>query len=247
MKILLLDIETSPHSAYVWGLFKQTINLAQIQETGRVLCASYKWLGEKHTHFAGEWEDGEMGMLEELHRVMEDADIIITYNGNRFDLPTLNKEFLLNGFKPPAPYKSVDLYPVVKRKFRFASNKLDHVAQQLGLGQKIIHSGFQMWIDVMNGDPAAQHEMKTYNIHDTVLLERVYDKILPWIPNHPNQSHHSGSHVCPNCGSSKLQHRGYATTAAGKYQRYQCQDCGKWSRSAKVFTPTPTSVRVISL
>ena len=188
-----------------------------------------------------------MGMLEELHRVMEDADIIITYNGNRFDLPTLNKEFLLNGFKPPAPYKSVDLYPVVKRKFRFASNKLDHVAQQLKLGQKVTHAGFQMWIDVMNGDPAAQHEMKTYNIHDVVLLERVYEKILPWIPNHPNQSHHSGSHVCPNCGSSKLQHRGYATTAAGKYQRYQCQDCGKWSRSAKVFTPTPTSARVISL
>jgi DNA polymerase elongation subunit (family B) len=102
MKILLLDIETSPHSAYVWGLFKQTINLAQIQETGRVLCASYKWLGEKHTHFVGEWEHGAVGMLDVLHRVMEDADVIITYNGNRFDLPTLNKEFLLFGFKPPA-------------------------------------------------------------------------------------------------------------------------------------------------
>ena len=192
-------------------------------------------------------EDSESEPFDSLEEAVKDADIIITYNGNRFDLPTLNKEFLLNGFKPPAPYKSVDLYPVVKRKFRFASNKLDHVAQQLKLGQKVTHAGFQMWIDVMNGDPSAQHEMKTYNIHDVVLLERVYEKILPWIPNHPNQSHHSGSHVCPNCGSSKLQHRGYATTAAGKYQRYQCQDCGKWSRSAKVFIPTPTAQRVISL
>lgn len=247
MKILLLDIETSPHSAYVWGLFKQNINLAQIQETGRVLCASYKWLGERDTHFVSEWEDTAQGMLNHLHTVMDDADVIVTYNGNRFDLPTLNKEFLLFGFKPPAPYKSVDLYPTVKRRFRFASNKLDHVAQQLKLGQKVSHSGFQMWIDVMNGVSEAQEEMKTYNIHDVVLLEKVYGKILPWIPNHPNHSHHSGTHVCPNCSSTKLQSRGYATTAAGKYQRYQCQDCGKWSRSAKVFKPTPPSERTVSL
>jgi len=134
-----------------------------VKDTSRVLCSAYKWLGEKKTNFTSEWTDGVDGMLEKMYNVIEEADAIVTYNGNRFDLPTLNKEFLLTGYRPPAPYKSVDLYRTVKNKFRFASNKLDHVAQQLGLGSKTDHYGFQMWLDVMDGNKKAQKLMETYN------------------------------------------------------------------------------------
>jgi DNA polymerase elongation subunit (family B)/predicted RNA-binding Zn-ribbon protein involved in translation (DUF1610 family) len=247
MKILLLDIETSPHSVYAWGLFKQNISLSQVKDTSRVLCSAYKWLGERKTNFTSEWTDGVDGMLEKMYNVIEEADAIVTYNGNRFDLPTLNKEFLLTGYRPPAPYKSVDLYRTVKNKFRFASNKLDHVAQQLGLGSKTDHYGFQMWLDVMDGNKKAQKLMETYNKQDVVLLEKVYDIVLPWIANHPNRSHHSGSAVCPNCGSKSLQHRGFAITAVGRQQRYQCQDCGKWSKASESCEKTPKENRINSI
>jgi DNA polymerase elongation subunit (family B)/predicted RNA-binding Zn-ribbon protein involved in translation (DUF1610 family) len=247
MKILLLDIETSPHSVYAWGLFKQNISLSQVKDTSRVLCSAYKWLGERKTNFTSEWTDGVDGMLEKMYNVIEEADAIVTYNGNRFDLPTLNKEFLLTGYRPPAPYKSVDLYRTVKNKFRFASNKLDHVAQQLGLGSKTDHYGFQMWLDVMDGNKKAQKLMETYNKQDVVLLEKVYDIVLPWIANHPNRSHHSGSAVCPNCGSKSLQHRGFAITAVGRQQRYQCQDCGKWSKASESCEKTPKENRITSI
>ena len=247
MKILLLDIETSPHSVYAWGLFKQNISLSQVKDTSRVLCSAYKWLGEKKTHFTSEWTDGVAGMLEKMYNVIEEADAIVTYNGNRFDLPTLNKEFLLTGYRPPAPYKSVDLYRTVKNKFRFASNKLDHVAQQLGLGSKTDHYGFQMWLDVMDGNKKAQKLMETYNKQDVVLLEKVYDIVLPWIANHPNRSHHSGSAVCPNCGSKHLQHRGFTITAVGRQQRFQCQDCGKWSKASESCEKTPKENRINSI
>jgi len=247
MKILLLDIETSPHSVYAWGLFKQNISLSQVKDTSRVLCSAYKWLGERKTNFTSEWTDGVDGMLEKMYNVIEEADAIVTYNGNRFDLPTLNKEFLLTGYRPPAPYKSVDLYRTVKNKFRFASNKLDHVAQQLGLGSKTDHYGFQMWLDVMDGNKRAQKLMETYNKQDVVLLEKVYDIVLPWIANHPNRSHHSGSAVCPNCGSKSLQHRGFAITAVGRQQRYQCQDCGKWSKASESCEKTPKENRITSI
>jgi len=247
MKILLLDIETSPHSVYAWGLFKQNISLSQVKDTSRVLCSAYKWLGERKTNFTSEWTDGVDGMLENMYNVIEEADAIVTYNGNRFDLPTLNKEFLLTGYRPPAPYKSVDLYRTVKNKFRFASNKLDHVAQQLGLGSKTDHYGFQMWLDVMDGNKKAQKLMETYNKQDVVLLEKVYDIVLPWIANHPNRSHHSGSAVCPNCGSKSLQHRGFAITAVGRQQRYQCQDCGKWSKASESCEKTPKENRINSI
>jgi DNA polymerase elongation subunit (family B) len=247
MKILLLDIETSPHSVYAWGLFKQNISLSQVKDTSRVLCSAYKWLGERKTNFTSEWTDGVDGMLEKMYNVIEEADAIVTYNGNRFDLPTLNKEFLLTGYRPPAPYKSVDLYRTVKNKFRFASNKLDHVAQQLGLGSKTDHYGFQMWLDVMDGNKKAQKLMETYNKQDVVLLEKVYDIVLPWIANHPNRSHHSGSAVCPNCGSKHLQHRGFTITAVGRQQRFQCQDCGKWSKASESCEKTPKENRINSI
>ncbi len=218
-----------------------------MKDTSRVLCSAYKWLGEKKTNFTSEWTDGVDGMLEKMYNVIEEADAIVTYNGNRFDLPTLNKEFLLTGYRPPAPYKSVDLYRTVKNKFRFASNKLDHVAQQLGLGSKTDHYGFQMWLDVMDGNKKAQKLMETYNKQDVVLLEKVYDIVLPWIANHPNRSHHSGSAVCPNCGSKSLQHRGFAITAVGRQQRYQCQDCGKWSKASESCEKTPKENRITSI
>jgi hypothetical protein len=243
MKILLLDCETSPLSVYAWSLFKPHISLNQIQDTSRTLCVAYKWLGEKKTHFLSEWKN--LDMIEQLWGLLDEADVVITYNGNRFDLPVLNKEFLLNGHSPPSPYKSVDLYRTVKSKFRFASNKLDHVAQQLGLGKKASHYGFELWVDVMSGDEKARKIMEKYNVQDVVLLERLYESVLPWISNHPNHSSYSLSHCCPSCGGKHLQHRGYAVVATGLKERYQCQDCGKWSQSAQVTKKHDISNRVV--
>lgn len=244
MRILLLDIETSPHSVYAWGLFKQNISLSQVQETGRVLCSAYKWLGEKAVNFTSEWQQGKEAMLEEMYLALEEADAVVTYNGNRFDLPTLNKEFLEQGWAPPAPYKSVDLYRTMKSRFRFASNKLDHVAQQLGVGNKTEHYGFKMWLDVMAGDRKACKLMEKYNKQDVLLLEKVYNNVLPWINHHPNRSHFAGAAVCPSCGSSHLQQRGYAASAAGRKPRYQCQACGKWSQAAKTESKNHLETRI---
>lgn len=244
MRILLLDIETSPMSVYAWTLFKPHISLSQIKDTSKTLCVAYKWLGEKQTHFLSEWTHEDM--VEQLHVLFEEADVVVTYNGNRFDLPVLHKEFLLQGMSPPAPYKSVDLYRTVKSKFRFASNKLDHIAQQLGLGSKTAHYGFEMWTDVMAGDVKARKLMEKYNKQDVILLEKVYNVLLPWIANHPNHSHHSGNHVCPNCGSKHLQHRGTIISAVGRHQRYQCQDCGKWSKASQAESRNKKENRVVS-
>lgn len=84
----------------------------------------------------------------------------------------------------------------------------------------------------MNNEEAAWKEMEEYNVHDVVILEKVYLKLLPWIPNHPNHGLYKDvADVCPNCGGNHLERRGYAYTGAGKYQRFQCKGCGTWSRS----------------
>lgn len=232
MKLLLLDIETAPNTAYVWGLFKENIPLVRLIDSGHVLCWAAKWVGQDEIIFDSLHKSGKKKMLKNVHALLEEADAVIHYYGSRFDIPTLNKEFILAGMAPPAPYKQIDLLTTARRRFKFASNKLDYVAKALGVGEKVKHAGFEMWVKCMNNDPAAWKDMETYNVQDVVVLERVYEKLLPWIQNHPNVALYNGeADACPNCGGKHLQRRGFSFTNAGKYQRFQCNDCGTWSRA----------------
>lgn len=233
MRVLLLDIETAPHVGYVWGLWQQNIGLSQLLESGYVLCWSAKWLGEDEIAFDSVYRSKPKAMLKRIYTLLNEADAVIHFNGTKFDIPVLNKEFLLKRMTPPAPYRQIDLYLTVKSRFRFASNKLDYVAQQLGVGKKHKHEGFELWVKCMNNDPDAWATMEEYNKQDVVLLEKVYEILKPWIKNHPNVSLYTtdGEHSCPVCGNMHVHRRGFAYTATGRYQRYQCRDCGHWSRA----------------
>lgn len=233
MKILFLDIETFPNVVYTWGLFNQFINHTHIVDSGRTACWSAKWLGEKKVMYAGLDTHSNRNMLREIHRLLDEADAVVHYNGKRFDIPTLNKEFIKHGMSPPAPYKQIDLLTVARSQFRFTSNKLDYIAKFLGLGGKEHHKGHSLWVGCMNNDPASWKVMQRYNKRDVTLLEDVYDKMLPWIPRHANWSVFQNALVCPNCGSMHFQKRGLEHTMMGTYQRYQCNKCRKWFRDNK--------------
>ena len=233
MKILLLDIETSPNTAHVWGLWQQNVSINQLMESSYVLCYAAKWLGEKDIYFDSVHQSKPKTMLKGIHALLDSADAVIHYNGTKFDIPTLNKEFLLTKLLPPSPYKQIDLLRVVRSNFRFPSNKLDYVSQRLGLGKKHAHEGHELWVKCMNGDKDAWKRMEDYNIQDVVLLESLYDNLLPWIKNAPNRNLYQDITGCPTCGSHHLQKRGTAVSTTGTYQRYQCKDCGSWSQGTK--------------
>ena len=232
MKILLLDIETAPHRAYVWGLWKQNVAINQIEEAGYTLCWAAKWVGNKEMKYSSIFKDGKKTMLLAIHALLEEADAVIHYNGNRFDIPTLNQEFLKEGMAPPKSPINIDLLLTARRRFRLPSNKLSYVAGYLELGEMVKHKGMELWRDCMAGDSSAWKTMERYNKQDVRLLEAVYNKLLPWVPNHPNHALFSNETVpvCPNCGSRHLQRRGFYHTKTLSYQRFQCQNCGAWSR-----------------
>ena len=232
-KILLLDIETSPNLAHVWGIWQQNVGLNQLLESSKTLCYAAKWLGEDEVMFSSIFHTSRKRMLKTIHQLIDEADAVIHYNGTKFDMPTLNKEFLLEGMPPPSPVKHIDLLQVAKKQFRFVSNKLDYVSQALGLGKKTEHMGHELWIRCMNKDSEAWAKMEEYNINDVVLLEKVYEKFKPWIKHHLNLSTVHNDQVCPNCGGHHYQRRGYAYTAISKFQRFQCVDCGNWFRGNK--------------
>lgn len=234
MRILLLDIETAPNIAYVWGLWQQNVATNQLVDSSYILCWAAKWYGKKEIQFSSIHKTTPKEMLLKVHKLLDEADAVVHYNGTKFDIPILNKEFVSYDIVPPSPYKQIDLLRVARGRFRFASNKLDFVANSLGLGEKIRHKGFELWVECMQGNSEAWQTMKNYNIGDVKLLEKVYVKMLPWIKNHPNHGlYKDDALVCSNCGSSSYQSRGWAMVRTLRYRRFQCNDCGTWFRGNK--------------
>ncbi len=235
MKILTVDIENRPNLAYVWGLWDQNVGLTQLVEAGETISFAAKWHGKKEVLFYSVHHHGKEEMLAQAHRLLSEADVVVGYNSKNFDMKHLNKEFILAGMSPPEPYAQVDLLNVVRKQFKFPSNKLDYVSQALQLGAKTSHSGFELWRDCMEGKEKAWNLMRKYNKQDVVLTEKLYDRLLPWIPSHPTVGLYVSfqDDTCPNCGSDDLQKRGFAYTKISKFQQYVCKSCGAWSRSGK--------------
>ncbi|ASU78510.1 hypothetical protein CDG81_09710 [Actinopolyspora erythraea] len=212
----------------------QNIGLSQIDQHGEMASFAARWIGsrKKDVVFRSSFHDGKEEMLESLWNLHNEADALLSWNGAGFDTKHANTEFLLAGMSPPSPSKEIDLLKTARSRFNFLSNKLDYVAQQLGLSGKIVHEGFGLWLKIMEDDEKAWNKFKRYNIQDVHLLIDLYDLLLPWIDGHPNVNLYDGD-GCPKCGSWNLQSRGYRTTGLGMYRRYHCQDCGAWSTSGK--------------
>lgn len=241
-KILLFDIETSPNLGYIWGKYEQ--NVIEYVSEWYVLCFAYKWLGDAKTHVLGlpdfasykKNPEDDKQLLKALWDLFDQADVVIAHNGQSFDVKKVNARFLAHGMKPPSPYKIVDTKLVAKRYFNFNSNKLDDLGNYLGLGRKLDTGGFDLWKGCMSGDNKSWKTMLKYNIQDVVLLEKVYEKMLPYMTNHPDRNiiDETLHLVCNNCGSDNTHKRGYLTTRTGKWQRHQCRECGAWFKGDKI-------------
>jgi hypothetical protein len=184
-RILYFDVEWKPAQAYVWRAYDENVGPDQIIHPGGLLCFSAIWEDEKQPIFSSEWEDGHEGMVKKLHDLFSEADALITYNGDRYDIPKARGEFLLAGLPAPPPVTSIDLLKAVK-KMGFYMNRLAFIGPYLGVGAKIKHEGFPLWVAVLNGDQKAQNRMKKYCMQDSKLLVKLYKKIKPFLLNHPH-------------------------------------------------------------
>lgn len=233
-KVLLVDIETAPIVADVWQIWDvKHIGINQIRKDWSVLAWSAKWLDDDMADVM--YQDtskqknkrDDKKILKKLWQLLDEADIVIAQNGDRFDIPKLNARFIKHGFKRYAPIKTIDTRKLARGKFGFTSNSLEYLAAFLGAKfRKItrrVFNGHDLWTECLRGNSAAWAEMRRYNIRDTQALQGVYEKLQSW--NQPVQFYHSTQ--C-NCGSKKVQKRGYHVTNSGKFERFQCQDCGAW-------------------
>ncbi len=247
-KILHLDIETAPVLAWVWSLFKPMIAIGQIEKDWHMLCWAAKWHGKKgiikdaiwfHTGNGKFSKKAELKMVKHLWDMLDEADIVVAHNGDRFDVAKANAKFFEYGLTPPSPFKVVDTLKVARSRFKFTSNKLDYIIKLKEKGGKL-KTDFDLWLDVMKGDVKQCKRMLKYNIEDVIILEEIYIDMLPWISNHPNVGAYSAKEVvqCSACGCEEVQYRGFSYTTASKFQRFLCNGCGHWGQLGRNLLPS---------
>jgi len=238
MKVLILDIETSPIDAYTWGIWQQNVGLNQIKQSTRMLTWAAKWENSDEVYLGSESFQSHEDMVLEIYDLVNEADAIVGFNSQAFDMKHLNREFIEIGLSPPEKYKNIDLLRVVKTQFKFPSNKLDYVAGVLLGEHKLDTGGMSLWIECLNGNMDAWKRMEDYNIEDVLLTERLYHHIQGWIPGHPNRAlwvEDQSEPICPNCGSDNIVRKGIERPArVNAYQRYKCNDCGANARGRSI-------------
>ena len=251
-RILFFDIETAAKKIYAWGDYD--VNAIATYQHWHMISFAWKWSGDKETHVKAlpdyrmykKDKTNDKCLIQDLWKLFDEADIIISHNGIKFDLRKSNARFIFHGMKPPSPYQVVDTRDVARKHFRFDSNKLDNLGDYLGIGRKINTGGFDLWLGCERGDKKSWGLMKKYNKMDVILLEKVYLKLRPYMNLHPNLGLLQGNKkACPQCGSLRVHANGTRATRTTLMQRYCCADCGAWSSSPipKLNSKTTPQVR----
>lgn len=252
-KILTLDIETQPAIIEKFDLYPSYTPIEMVLVPTRVLCFAAKWYDKKQVLFHSAWEDDDLDAFDEMAKaawnLLNEADVVVGWNSDRFDIQYLNAVFGRLGLGPPSPFRSLDLIKVVKKHFAKGelSKKLDWYSQQWLGDQKLKHDGIELWQAIRRGTPAekakAQKTMRKYNIKDVKLTERLFDKMRPWtgvnFALYDAEFDKTGRlKKCTHCGSENLQSRGKFPTMAYAYERFSCNDCKGWSRGRKMMYTT---------
>lgn len=241
-KIILFDLETLMHmeqiakrfpsmSAYPGRTLKASINT--------IICFGYKELGKKRAKCINAWDfksrwkkdvNDDYAVCKAAYEVLKEADEVVTHNGKRFDWKFLQSRLAFHGLPLLPKIKHTDTCQLAKSNLFLYDNKLNTVAEHLGCEQKLAHTGWQMWVDVLNRKVKAQNLMAKYCKQDVDVLEQVYLELRPFSGNASSTPKviNDDKRECPTCSSNRLYKHGKRATKTKIYQRYRCEDCGSY-------------------
>lgn len=211
---------------------------------GYILCIGIKNLGEKNTRCYSVDDyplykkdpTNDSALLEDAAKDLADSGAWVTWYGGGFDVPFVQTRLLYHGMKPLPMIPHIDGWRIAKYKMKLNSNRLATVSSFLDIEEKTPLNG-PIWIKASAGDNKALQYIKEHCVQDVIVLEQAFNRIKPLMSNSPNlsllkslESRGDGVQLCPICASPDLQMRGRSITATGSRQRFQCKDCGGWSR-----------------
>jgi hypothetical protein len=239
-RIVLWDVENSHNLAAVFQLkHNDYINADNIVRERFLICAAWKELGVPKVHSVSVLDDAKLfkrepfndrHVITTLHKVLSEADVLVAHNGDEFDLKLTKGRMLVHGLPPLPPILTIDTLKTARSQFLLNANNLNYLGNLLGVGQKKPTKP-GLWLQVLRGDRKAIADMVAYNRGDVELLERVFNKLRPYMPNHVNRELFGQAEgACPRCGSLHIQKRGLYRTRVQIYQKYYCTECTGWFR-----------------
>ena len=232
IKRLFFDIETSPMIVYSWRTgYKLNIPTENIIQDWKIICISYKWEHEnKVRNLTWDKNQCDKKMLQKFVKLMNQADECIAHNGDRFDIKKVRTRCIYHRIPMFPKYRTLDTLKKARGNFNFNSNRLDYIARFLGVGAKLEHEGFDMWVKCVQGDKKALKEMVKYCDMDIIVLEDVFHALQSYIKPNTHVGVHNGNlkHSCPTCGSEDTELLKNDVTEKGTISRVvQCGSCNR--------------------
>jgi len=245
-RILFFDIESLTDTREVLKVFPSLSDYpgrtlkAQLNS---VICFGYKWLGSpvkvlNAWDYKERWRrdvNDDFAIVREAMEQLWRADVVVTFNGKKFDWKFLSTRAMKHGFGPLPKVMHVDLCQESKKHLFLYNNRLGNVAEFLTGESKLKHSGWDLWVDVHAKKASAMRKMSAYCAKDVELLVPIFKRMRPWLrlPNYNMYTSPKSKPVCPNCGSTRLKRHGLRVADSKIYTRYQCKDCLTCSREHK--------------
>ena len=254
-KILYWDLESSLMGTLTFGLWNQNITGNRITKHSHLLSNSWAFDDEppQGVRLTPEQvRDGDdLDVVVDTIRAIEQCDVMITFNGRKYDQKLLKTRALVHNLPPiKFPSAHIDIMQEVKSNFRFPSNSMQNVSLYLGEHGKLATTGRNLWErcykweDYEDCDKALA-EMLEYGLIDIIATRDLFKRMKGWfkssvnlglITKDINGENTKDNHtlMCPHCASEDVDKIGSkAYTSVSSFDIYRCgeKDCRGLSRA----------------
>lgn len=235
--VLIYDIETSPCLGWFWRSGKTVIGAHQIRRPGKIICLSYRfthWKAGRVEHLKWSAKQSDEKMVKKFYDIAADADIIVGHNGDSFDKKWLNTRLAYYNVPTLKHTITEDTLKQTRKQFALPSFKLDFICKFFKIPGKL-STTTGMWERVLfDNCRKSLAEMVSYCDQDVLILDKLYHRIYPYVDHKINMAIYNNNPLaCPECGGTNTHKRGFMYTRGGKFQRYQCTDCGNWFKDGR--------------
>lgn len=254
LNILYWDLESSLMGTLTFGLWNQNISGNRITKHSHLLSNSWAFNDEPPQGVRLSPKDVEesndLMVVVDSIRAIEECDLLVTFNGKKFDVPLLKTRALFHGLPPIRFPPHIDLMQEAKRNFRFPSNSMQNISLYLGEHGKLATSGRNLWErcynfqDYQDCDEAIA-QMLTYGLQDISATRDLHKRLQGWdksavnlglITKEINGVNTKDNHtlLCPHCASEDVYKLGSKMyTSVSTFNIYRCGShlCRGLSRS----------------
>jgi uncharacterized protein YprB with RNaseH-like and TPR domain len=154
---------------------------------GRILCSSFKPLGEEPYTFRGDRKPYRNGDIADdsalaiaIRDELEKYDVLVGHNSKLFDAKFLAARLFRVGERPRRKQLHVDTMWLIRSNLRMSS-KLDNIQKFIGLPEEKSPIAWDDWARAGAWNRQAMDYVVEHCEQDVRVLEGVYVKLLPYV------------------------------------------------------------------